>query len=136
MMISAEPQPIRVLLVDDHATFLWGLEKLIESERSRIEVVGKARNPGEMLRAARIHDLDVIVLDVDLAGVNTIDLLPELLVETSARVLMLTGSRDPRLAERARQRGAHGFLTKDAPAELIIQAIEQAFATARRSADL
>jgi len=136
MMTSAEPQPIRVLLADDHATFLWGLEKLIESERSRIEVVGKARNPSEMLRAARIHDPDVVVLDVDLAGVNSIDLLPELLLETSARVLMLTGSRDPSLAERARQRGAHGFLTKDAPAELIIQAIKQAFATPGRTSGL
>ena len=44
---SAAPQqagPIRVMLADDHQIVLWGLEKLIDGERPRMQVVAKATN--------------------------------------------------------------------------------------------
>ena len=72
-------KPIRVLLVDDHQTMLWGLDKLIEGERPRMEVAGTARNCEEALAKARQLIPDVILLDLDLGGKSALDILPALL---------------------------------------------------------
>ena len=45
---AAQP-PIRVMLIDDHPTLLWGLEKLINAEMPRMQVMATARNAEEAL---------------------------------------------------------------------------------------
>ena len=42
-MLTTAP-PIKIMLIDDHRSVLWGLEKLIDSEKPRMEVVGTATN--------------------------------------------------------------------------------------------
>ena len=60
-------QPIRVVLVDDHAVVRAGLRMLIES-RPGIIVVGKAGNGAEALAVVTRTQPDIIVLDLDLGG--------------------------------------------------------------------
>ncbi len=122
-MTNTPAKPIRVLLVDDHKTLLWGLVKLIEGERPRMEVVGAATNLAEAMEAARRDEPDVILLDVDLAGENSLDHLPELLKETKARVLVLTGMRDPEIHDHAVMKGARGVVSKEESADVILKAI-------------
>jgi DNA-binding NarL/FixJ family response regulator len=121
---AADPS-IRVLLVDDHRTVLWGLEKLIESARPRMQVVAVAVNGAEALAAAAEHRPDVVLLDLDLGGANGLDLLSDLLRHCEARVLVLTGIRDPELRERVVLQGASGMVHKMEPAEVILSAIER-----------
>src|SRR6059058_3507510 len=92
-MMPAE-KTIRVMLVDDHKTMLWGLQRLIEGESARMEVVGTASNCDEAL--ARIGQLvpDIILLDLDLGGKCSVDILPALLANGVSRALVLTGTRD------------------------------------------
>lgn len=117
--------PIRILLVDDHRSILWGLEKLIESERPRMEVVGTATSAPEAIDLARKHLPDVILLDMDLAGESGVDAIPELISVSRARVLVLTGVRDPSIHDRAVLAGARGVVGKGEPAETILRAIEK-----------
>jgi len=124
-MPNPPAQPIRVLLVDDHKTVLWGLGKLIEAERPRMELAGKASNRIEALAitgAARPH---IILLDLDLNGSSSLEFLPDLLGDSDARVIILTGLRDPNLHERAMLEGASGVVMKEEPGEVIIRAIER-----------
>ena len=114
---------IRVLLVDDNATVLWGLGKLVESARPRMKLAGKARNRGEALARARERP-DVIVLDLDLDGDCSLAILPELLWLSGGTVLIHTGWPERQLHEAARRLGAKGVVTKGEPAERILQAIE------------
>ena len=65
-MTPAPTAPIRVLLVDDHRTILWGLERLIESGKPNMQVVGSATNSDEALKAVESTSPDVILLDLDL----------------------------------------------------------------------
>ncbi|NEX61051.1 response regulator transcription factor [Noviherbaspirillum sp. 17J57-3] len=111
------------MLVDDHPMMVWGLSKLIQGEYPRMEVVGVATRSEEAL--ARVASLapDVIALDLDLGGQNTIDILPELLEARPASVLILTASRDQALLDLAVVRGARGVISKDAPADQILKAI-------------
>ncbi|MET0983871.1 MAG: response regulator transcription factor [Steroidobacteraceae bacterium] len=118
-------QSIDVLLVEDHKCVLWGLEKLIDGERPRMRVVATAHNRAEALGAARMAAPDIVLLDLDLNGENSLDFLPELLQQGEARVLVLTGSRDSAMHEHAIFKGARGVVLKDEPADTLIKAIDR-----------
>ena len=116
--------PIRVLLVDDHKTMLWGLERLIESENPRMQVIGKATNKAEIFAILKLSKPDVILLDLDLNGENSLDFLEELLQESQARVLVFTGLQDPVVHQRAIINGASGVVLKNENADVILRAIK------------
>src|SRR5689334_17916994 len=108
-----EQETIRVMLIDDHQTMLWGLGKLIEGETPRMTVVGSARTCEDALRQAAQLAPDVIVLDIDLGGQSSVDIIPALLMNRVSRVLILTGTKDQDMLDLAIRRGARGILHKD-----------------------
>ena len=124
-MISEPAKPIRVMLVDDHGSVLWGLEKLIDGEKPRMEVVAKAGSRAAAIDLAAKTRPDVILLDLDLAGEDGAELIPELVKDRRTRVLILTGARDPQIQDSAILRGARGLIHKEEPTETILKAIEK-----------
>lgn len=123
--MTTNEQPIRILLIEDHKTVMWGLERLIECESTTMRVVGTASDCAAALAQAAALQPDILLLDIDLGGNCSIDILPALLASGAARALMLTGSRDQATLDRAVQCGARGVVCKDAPAEVVLQAIGQ-----------
>jgi two-component system, NarL family, nitrate/nitrite response regulator NarL len=119
-------QPIRVLLVDDHRSVLWGLTKLIESARPQLELVDVATCHSEALAAMEQNRPHVVLLDLDLGSESGFDLVPQL--ASQAAVLILTGLRDPAAREHAVLAGARGVIHKSEPAEVILKAIERVHA--------
>lgn len=117
--------PIRVMLVDDHKTMLWGLERLIGGEHSGMLVVATASDNASTLAQAASARPDVIVLDLDLGGVSSLAILPQLVQGGHARILVLTGSHDQAVMEQAMLNGARGIISKDVPPELVLKAIEK-----------
>jgi two-component system, NarL family, nitrate/nitrite response regulator NarL len=119
------PQPIRIVLIDDHRTLLWGLERLIEGEHPRMQVVGAATNCRDGL--AIVHDTrpDVVLLDIYLGIEDGIDAVPELLDRGAARVLVLTGEGDAAMHDKAVIAGARGVIGKDHDPDDILKAIEK-----------
>ena len=117
--------PIRVMLVDDHKTMLWGLERLIGGEHSSMQVVATACDSASTLAQAAISCPDVIVLDLDLGGVSSLAIIPQLAHNGNMRILVLTGSHDQTVMEQAMLNGARGIISKDAPPELVLKAIEK-----------
>lgn len=115
---------IRILLVDDHKTMLWGLEKLLEGEPA-MRLVGTAHNSETALAQAAALQPDVIVLDLDLEGKSSVDILPQLLACGPARVLILSGNRDQSLLASTVRLGAKGVVGKEAPAEVVLDAIRK-----------
>ncbi|MGH8660881.1 MAG: response regulator transcription factor [Burkholderiales bacterium] len=124
-MIRRTGAPIRVLLVDDHRTVLWGLERLIGNEKSGMEVVGAATNRVEALDLAGRLRPDVIVLDIDLGDESGIGAIPELVAQSQGHVLVLTGLRDATVHDNAVLAGARGIVHKEDPAETILKAIDR-----------
>ncbi len=126
-MTAPDTGPIRVFLIDDHRSVMWGLEKLIESDGSRMQVVGKATgwlDALEMLDEDEC-DPDVILLDLDLGKERGIDGIPRLLAQSRAKILILTGVRDQPLHDRAMLVGASGVVEKESSAETILLAIKR-----------
>lgn len=120
-----ETKPINVFLVDDHKTVLWGLERLIESNSPKMSVVGTAENCEELFSKLPAAKPDVILLDLDLGGTNSLGCLEKLKAWASARVLILTGSSDPAVHQHAVVLGARGVVHKQVAADLLLRAIEK-----------
>jgi two-component system nitrate/nitrite response regulator NarL len=114
---------VRLLVVDDHNLFRRGLIALL-SRDSRVSVVAEARDAGEALKMAQLHQPDVILLDNHLPGVHGVDALPQLCVAApEARIVMLTVSEDADDLSQALARGAAGYLLKTVEGDELIDAI-------------
>jgi two-component system, NarL family, nitrate/nitrite response regulator NarL len=119
-------QPISVLLVDDHRSVLWGLGKLIESASPQMSLVDSVTCPRDALAAMKEHAPDVVLLDLDLGEESGLDLVSKICGDS--QVLILTGSRDGEMHQRAMLAGARGILHKTEPAEVILKAIDRVHA--------
>lgn len=119
---------IRILLIDDHKSFMDGLAMVINSQAPAMEVVGMASNRNEAMETVARLKPDLILMDMDLGGFLSLEFLPELLEKTSAKVLMLTGMQDPDLHDSAIVKGARGVLQKGESAKVILKAIEKVYA--------
>ncbi len=117
--------PIRILLIDDHRSFMDGLAMVINSQTPAMKVVGMASNRAEATAAAVDLEPDLILMDMDLGDSLSLDFLPELLEKTPAKVLMLTGMQEPDLHDSAIVKGARGVLLKGESAKVILKAIEK-----------
>lgn len=116
--------PIRVFLIDDHRSILWGLERLIESGTPPMRVVGSATNHTDALEQLEKAPPDVVLLDLDLGKESGIDAIPKILAAAShAKVLVLTGLRDKAIHDKAVLAGARGVVEKEASAQTILTAI-------------
>jgi len=126
-MIITTESAIRVFLVDDHRVTLWGLERLIEGA-DRMRLVGSATSIAELLASPESRNADVIVLDLDLGGVDSGASLADLQQSLAGRVLILTGARDPDSHRRAVIAGARGVVRKEEPVDVLLRAIEKVHA--------
>lgn len=125
---SAEQKPIRVMIVDDHKSIVWGLQRLIESSQPRMEVVAMATSCSEMLDTLVAASPDIILLDLDLNGESAIDAMADVVRLSSAQILVLTGIRDPVIQQAAIMHGARGVVGKDESADVLLLAIERVYA--------
>src|SRR3954449_3462778 len=117
--------PIRVLLVEDHAVVRAGLRMLLESWPGLL-VAAEAENKEGALAAARAQQPDIVLLDLDLDGQDSLEFLPELLrLAPGARGLLLTASADREQHRRAVRAGARGVVHKQHAANVLLKAIEK-----------
>jgi two-component system nitrate/nitrite response regulator NarL len=114
---------MRVLLIDDHALVRKGLEALLQSRN--IEVAASVGSGQEGIDEASKIKPDVILLDINMPGMNGLETLKELRQKKiESPVLMLTMSREEADLRAALQNGAQGYLLKDMEPEELIPALE------------
>jgi DNA-binding NarL/FixJ family response regulator len=107
------PEPIRVLVVDDHPVVRQGLRTFLDLQGD-ITVVGEAADGDEAVTAAVEHRPDVILLDLRMPGADGAMALRGLrAAEVPARVLVVTSFTDPGAVLPALRAGAAGYVYKD-----------------------
>lgn len=129
--MSQQPRPIRVLLVDDHPVVRTGLRALLEGFGD-VEVVGEAADGAEaleMVSAAQqqtgpnLERIDVVVMDIEMPGLDGITTTQRLQAQHGPPVLILTTYNTQADVLAAVEAGAKGYLLKDAEPEKLRQAI-------------
>lgn len=118
----ADEGALRVLLVDDHALVRSAIRQALDAPD--VEVVGEATTAEAAFDLAVRLRPDLVLLDIDLPGLNGLDAVRELaprLPET--RIVMLTVSTDRRDLLDAIRHGAAGYLTKDVSGEALLRAV-------------
>jgi DNA-binding NarL/FixJ family response regulator len=122
---------LRVLVVDDHPLFRFGVCTLLDAEPG-IEIVGEAASGAAAVDAAAALLPDVAVMDLhlpDLSGIQATRHIAAVSPDTG--VLMLTMADESESVFAAMRAGARGYLLKDAEPDEIIRAVQ---AVARREA--
>lgn len=115
-----------ILLIDDHPMLRNGVKQLISLEPS-LKVIGEAGDGKLGIQIAEEQDPDLILLDLNMPGMNGFETLDELRKrELSGRIILFTVSNYSDDLVNALKRGADGYLLKDMEPEELIVALKEA----------
>lgn len=124
----ASQQPasaIRLLVADDQALVRGALAALLGLEAD-LEVVAEVERGDEVVDVARRTRPDVVLMDVDMPGLDGIAATAEVRAALpSCRVLVVTTFGRPGYLQRAMAAGASGFVVKDTPARQLADAVRR-----------
>jgi DNA-binding NarL/FixJ family response regulator len=127
----ADPEPIRILIVEDHPVFREGLGTIIGSQRD-MRLVAQATNAVEAMAEFRRHRPDITLMDLRLPGTNGTDALVAIRGEfPRARVIMLTTSDSDGEIQRAMRAGASAYLLKSMPKDELLAVVRSVHAGRR-----
>ena len=116
-------EPIRVLVVDDHAVVRAGLTNTLEAELD-INVVGEASNGLEAIKKAVELKPDVILMDIFMPGCSGLEATVAIMEQLpGARILIITISEQEEDLLQALRFGAQGYLLKSATIDEMVQAV-------------
>ena len=120
------PNPIRVLLADDHPALRLGLRVLLERAPD-VELVGEAEDGEEALALIEKLQPDVVVLDCELPEMEGVEVAQEIRRrDLPVRVLALSSYDDERYVRGMLDAGAVGYLLKDEAPQAIVAAVRAA----------
>ncbi|HYG23974.1 MAG TPA: response regulator transcription factor [Verrucomicrobiae bacterium] len=115
--------PIRVMLVEDHILIRMGLQTAAQIEPD-IQVVAEVEDGESAVEAYRNHRPDVVLMDLRLPGIDGIQTTVALKKEfAEAVVLVLSTYGTDEEIQRAVQGGAAGYLLKDMPLNILVEAV-------------
>jgi two-component system invasion response regulator UvrY len=116
-------QPIRVLLVDDHAVVREGYRALIE-KHGGLKVVAEAANAASAYRCYKDMRPDVVVMDISMPGRGGIDAIEHIRqLDGRARILVFTMHDGAIYALQAFRAGAIGYVTKSSHPDVLVAAV-------------
>jgi len=120
---STAPAP-RVVIAEDEALIRMDLAEMLAEQG--YDVVGEAAEGQAAVDLAREHQPDLVMMDVQMPGVDGITAASQIAAERIAPVVMLTAFSQRELVERAREAGAMAYLVKPFTASDLVPAIEMA----------
>jgi DNA-binding NarL/FixJ family response regulator len=121
------PQPIRVILADDHAVVRAGIRQFLEAAGG-IDVVAEAQDGEQAILAIQELKPDVAVLDIQMPGQTGIDVTRWVRAhQPTTGVLVLTAYDDDPYILAVLQAGANGYVLKSADARILIEAVRAVY---------
>jgi DNA-binding NarL/FixJ family response regulator len=123
--MSATPEQLRVVLVDDHPVYREGLAKLLLE--CGVDVIAQAGNGVDALAIVDEAAPDVVVMDLNMPGMSGVEVTRKLVERTPAsKVLVVSVSAQEEDVTEAILAGASGYVLKDGPVEEVVAGIKAA----------
>jgi DNA-binding NarL/FixJ family response regulator len=118
-----EPNPMRVLVADDHSLFRDGIVSLLEA--AGYEIVGQAGNGKDALALSQELDPELVLLDISMPEMDGLEVLRRIRDnQPDTKVVILTVSDEDDDLMAAVQAGANGYLHKSLTAERFLDLIQ------------
>ncbi|HVM50514.1 MAG TPA: response regulator transcription factor [Candidatus Acidoferrum sp.] len=125
--MSAKKDTIKVLLADDHPVVRKGLQSCL-GRQAQLRVVGEACDGDEALRKTRELKPDVVLMDISMPGADGLKVTEILRKELPrVKVLILSVHNNRQYIFRVIRAGAHGYVSKEAPPDEVVRAIESVY---------
>jgi len=116
---------MKILIVDDHEIVRKGFKQVI-SRMKDMTISGEASTGEEAIQKIKKENFDVVVLDLSLPDKSGVEVLMEIKrIKPNLPILVFTIHSERQYAIQLIKAGASGYITKDAPTELIIQALHK-----------
>lgn len=110
--VPAQNQPVKVVLADDHPALIEGVKQWLKRQTD-IQLVGTTSTGDNVLQLAHARQPDVLVLDVCMPGLSSIEVVRQTQVLRNApRVLMFSAHKEPDLVRTFLDAGALGYAIK------------------------
>ena len=120
---SPHAEPIRTIIVDDHALFRRGLEMVLDGEPD-IDLVGQASDGAEAVEKAAESLPDIVLMDIRMPRSNGIEACRAVKAAApSAKIVILTISDEEEDLFEAIRAGASGYLLKDIPLDEVADTV-------------
>ena len=118
---------MKLLIVDDHKVVRDGVRRLVET--ITVTEIAEAESPSDALREFRKLRPDVTILDINLKNGSGLDVLRRLRADDpKAKIVIFSMYSDVVYAVSARREGALGYVSKSAPSDELLVALEKAMA--------
>lgn len=115
---------VKVLLADDHPVVRQGLKSCL-SQHEWLKIVGEASDGEEAVEKALQLSPDVVLMDISMPRVSGFDATERLRQQApSVKVLVLSAHNNREYLLRMVQAGAHGFISKEASTDELLEAID------------
>jgi DNA-binding NarL/FixJ family response regulator len=129
MKLSPSPQPVRVVLADDHELVRSGIKALL-SMVDGVEVIAEASDGSELVALVDSLKPDLVMTDISMPGMDGITAISEIhRRHPDVKLLVLSMYDTVDFVKRAVASGACGYLMKDAPPFELEQAVRSVMAT-------
>lgn len=122
---------IKIMLVDDHDLVRTGLKRLINDEEG-FRVVTEAASGEEAIQKAKINELDIVLMDINMPGIGGLEATRKLLqMKPDLKIIGVTMHDDDIFPQRLLKAGAVGYLTKGSDITEMVHAMREVMANRR-----
>ena len=114
----------KIIIVDDHQLFREGVKRILDFEDT-FNVVAEGDDGIDVVELYRLHNPDVVLMDINMPGKNGVDATADLIAEfPNAKVVMLSIHDDESYVTHSLKSGALGYMLKEMDADEIVEAIK------------
>ncbi len=122
---ATQANPLRIVIADDMPFFIDGFLSFI-NKHPHIQLVGTASNGEELLQVVQQHQPKVVLTSIDLPGMAGVEATKQIANRFhDVKVIILSSSVQDVDLTNVLEAGAHGFLTRNQPADVVLNAIEK-----------